>query len=164
MEFIYCTACGEKLITKEIGDEGLLPFCPLCNKPFFDLFNTCVIVMVVKDDRVLLLKQNYVSEYWVLVAGFIKKGETAEEAVAREVEEETGLKTKEHKYISSYFHEHSEALMLGYLVFVEDDKFTITREVDDLRWFNINEVDKYIREGSIAKRHIDNVKRFLNYK
>ena len=116
MEFRYCTICGERLVGKEIGDEGILPYCQSCQRPYFSIFNVSVLVAVMKDDKVLLIKQNYMSQNnWGLVAGYIQKGETAEETVIREVEEETGLKVREGKYIKSYFHVKNEMLMLGFL-------------------------------------------------
>ncbi|MFY9394505.1 MAG: NUDIX domain-containing protein [Halanaerobiales bacterium] len=162
MEFKYCTICGEKLIGKEIGDEGILPYCQSCQQPYFSIFNVSVLVAVMKDDKVLLIKQNYVSQNnWVLVAGYIQKGETAEETVFREVEEETGLKARECKYIESYFHVKNEMLMLGFLVSVDDDRCVPGKEVDEINWFNINEAVDLIREGSTAQKHIMNVRKYL---
>ena len=162
MEFRYCTICGERLVGKEIGDEGILPYCQSCWRPYFSIFNVSVLVAVMKDDKVLLIKQNYISQNnWVLVAGYIQKRETAEETVIREVEEETGLKVREGKYITSYFHEKDEMLMLGFLVFVDDDRCVPGKEVDELGWFSINEAVGLIREGSTAQKHIMNVRKYL---
>ena len=49
MKFTYCPDCGTKLIQKEIGDEGLVPWCECCNKPFFDMFSTCIIALVADE-------------------------------------------------------------------------------------------------------------------
>ena len=45
MKFTYCPDCGTKLIQKEIGDEGLMPYCENCKKPFFEMFSTCIIAL-----------------------------------------------------------------------------------------------------------------------
>lgn len=37
MRFTYCPYCGEKLTKKEIGDEGLVPFCEKCNVPLWEM-------------------------------------------------------------------------------------------------------------------------------
>ena len=162
MEFKYCTICGEKLIGKEISDEGILPYCQSCQRPYFSIFNVSVLVAVMKDDKVLLIKQNYISQNnWVLVAGYIQKGERQKKRSYREVEEETGLKVREGKYITSYFHEKNEMLMLGFLVFVDDDRCVPGKEVDELGWFSINEAVGLIREGSTAQKHIMNVRKYL---
>ena len=87
MRYCYCPKCGEKLIEKEIGDEGLVPFCESCSVPWWDAFNTCIITAVTNEkNEVALLKQNYINiTYYVCVAGHIKVGESAEESVIREV-------------------------------------------------------------------------------
>ena len=62
MRFTYCPHCGDKLIKKEIGDEGLIPFCEKCSIPLWDMFTTCIITAVVNEDReVALIKQTYLT-------------------------------------------------------------------------------------------------------
>ena len=94
MKFLHCPYCGEKLIQMSIGDEGLMPFCNSCDKPIFDMFYTCTITLVVNElGEVALIKQGYVSQTnYVLIAGYIKSGESAELTAFREVEEEIGLR------------------------------------------------------------------------
>ena len=93
MHFNYCPHCGKRLIEKEIGDEGLIPFCDNCNIPLWDMFTTSIIAAVInKNNEIALLKQNYVSETkYVLVAGIMKLGESAEESAIREIKEELGI-------------------------------------------------------------------------
>ena len=96
MKFQYCPYCGKKLIQKEIGDEGFIPFCENCDVPLWDMFTTSIIAAVVNEqDEVALLRQNYVSKTkHVCVAGIMKIGESTEETVVREIAEEIGLKVK----------------------------------------------------------------------
>ena len=62
MRFTFCPHCGTKLIGKEIGDEGVIPFCEKCNIPLWDMFTTSIIAAVVNEyDEIALLRQNYVS-------------------------------------------------------------------------------------------------------
>ena len=92
MHFTYCPYCGGKLFSKEIGDEGNIPFCDSCNIPLWDMFTTSIIAAVVNEYReIALLRQNYVSATkYVCVAGIMKIGEAAEDTVVREVKEEIG--------------------------------------------------------------------------
>ena len=110
MHFTYCPYCGEKAIQKEIGVEGLIPFCELCSTPLWDMFSTSIICAVVNEyQEIALLRQNYVSESsYVCVAGVMKLGESAEETVIREIKEELGLDVKELQYIRSYPYENKE--------------------------------------------------------
>ncbi len=85
MKFVHCPQCGTKLIKKEIGDEGLVPYCEACGRPWFDMPYACTITLVINEyDEVALLRQGYVAaEHNVCVAGYIKGGESAEETAVR---------------------------------------------------------------------------------
>lgn len=152
MKFQYCPHCGEKIIKKEIGDEGFIPFCEKCYVPLWDMFTTSIIAAVVNEqDEVALLRQNYVSETkHVCVAGIMKIGESAEETVVREIAEEIGLKVKEVEYIRSYPYSKKEMLMLGYKAVVDKEDFTLSGEVDSAEWVKFDEALSLLQEGSIA--------------
>ena len=63
MRFTYCPDCGRKLVLKDIGDEGMIPWCDNCRHPWFDMFPTCVMTLVVNEyDEAILLKQGYISK------------------------------------------------------------------------------------------------------
>lgn len=52
---------GKKLVHKEIGDEGLMPYCNKCERPIFDLPYTCIITLVVNENgEAALIRQGYV--------------------------------------------------------------------------------------------------------
>ena len=107
MHFTYCPHCGSRLIQKEIGDEGLLPFCEACSVPLWDMFTTSIIAAVVNEqNEIALLRQGYVSaSSYVCVAGVMKMGESAEDTVIREVKEELGLTVEKLHFIRSYPYE-----------------------------------------------------------
>ena len=152
MRFRYCPYCGSYLVKKEIGDEGLIPFCEKCEIPLWDMFTTSIIAAVVNEQReIALLRQNYVSTTnHVCVAGVMKPGEPAEDTVVREIGEELGLRVKELKYIKSYPYEKKEMLMLGYRAVVEKDDFRLSGEVDSAEWVRFDDALGILREGSIA--------------
>ena len=76
MEFQYCPRCGSKAVPREIGDEGLVPWCETCKRPLFPMFSTCIIALAVDEaGNVALLRQGYISaRYHVLVSGYMKPG------------------------------------------------------------------------------------------
>ena len=152
MKFTYCPFCGQKLELKEIGDEGLIPFCNSCNTPLWDMFTTSIITACVNQyEEVALIRQNYVSTAnYVCVAGIMKLGESAEETVVREVKEELGLDVKSLTYIKSYPYEKKEMLMLGYKAVVDKADFKLSGEVDSAMWVKFDEALGLLREGSIA--------------
>ena len=87
MHFTYCPDCGTQTVPRQMGDDGAVPYCERCQKPLFDMFSTCVL-SVVKNPagELALIKQSYgQQETYVGVAGYMKPGETAEEAAAREI-------------------------------------------------------------------------------
>lgn len=160
MKFIYCPDCGEKAVQKEIGDEGLMSFCNKCNKPLFDSFYTCVIVLAVNEyNEAVLIRQDYVSkDTYVCVAGHIKSGENAETTAMREVEEEIGIRPRNIEYINSYYYDKKDMLMLGFLAHVKKQDFNISQEVDKAEWFDLKHAAEKVRKGSIAMKLIEQCK------
>ena len=152
MHFSYCPYCGQKLIKKEIGDEGKIPFCTHCNVPLWHMFTTSIIAAVVNEEReVALLQQNYVSATkHVCIAGIMKPGESAEETVVREVREEIGQQVESLKFIKSYPYEKKEMLMLGFQAKVKKKPLVLSREVDAAVWVKYEDALSLLREGSIA--------------
>lgn len=73
MRASFCPYCGLKLIKKEIGDEGLVPFCPKCNKPLFDHMIPCVIIICYTvDNKIVLAHEPNSPLPYVLIAGYTK--------------------------------------------------------------------------------------------
>ncbi len=152
MRFTYCPHCGSKLIGKEIGDEGIIPFCESCNIPLWDMFTTSIITAVINEyNEIALLRQNYVSTTnYVCVAGVMKLGESAEETVIREVKEEISQDVEKLEFISSYPYAKKEMLMLGYKSYVKKKDFDLSGEVDSAEWVPLEKALSLLREGGIA--------------
>ncbi|MDE6189417.1 MAG: NUDIX domain-containing protein [Clostridia bacterium] len=153
MRFTYCPDCGKKLIMREIGDEGEIPFCETCNKPLFDMFSSCVIVLVSDGkDKVVLLRQNYISrDYYNLVSGYIKPKERAEECARREVEEEIGLKVDELEFVGTYWFDKKDMLMTAFIATTKDRDIKLSKEVDEAYWEDAKvALGKVHPEGSVS--------------
>lgn len=151
MEFTYCPDCGERLISRPIGDEGETPYCNNCKRPFFGFSYPCVICLCVSEtEEIALIKQSYVSENYVLVAGHIKAGENAENTAVREVFEETGLIVTSCRYLLSRYHSKSDCLMLGFLCRVKKGELRLSGEVDSGGWFSVSETEGLLRQGSVG--------------
>lgn len=159
MHFTYCPHCGSKLIRKEIGDEGFIPYCESCKIPLWDMFTTSIIAAVVNEQReIALLRQNYVSTTkYVCVAGIMKLGESAEETVIREVKEEIGQDVESLSFVRSFPYEKKEMLMLGYKAVVKKKDFTLSGEVDSVKWVPFEDALPLLREGSIAWQLVKSV-------
>ena len=152
MRFTYCPHCGKELIKKEIGDEGLIPYCKECKVPLWDMFVTSVICAVVNEfDEIALIQQSYGPEKrYVCVAGIMKINESAEDTVVREVKEEIGQEVNEVQFVRSYPYEAKEMLMLGFKARVNKKEFDLSGEVALADWVPFKEALGKLREGSIA--------------
>ncbi|MBR3575679.1 MAG: NUDIX domain-containing protein [Lachnospiraceae bacterium] len=152
MHFQYCPYCGNKTADRELGDEGMVPYCEKCDIPLFDMFSTGIITAVVNEyGEVALLRQDYVSTVnHVCVAGYIKVGESAEETVIREVKEELGLDAEKIEFIRSYPYDKKQMLMLGYKTSVKKKEFALSCEVDSAEWVKLSDAPALLREGGIA--------------
>lgn len=159
MKFVYCPVCGTKAVQKEIGDEGLMPYCPTCENPLWDYFSTSVICAVVNENReIALIRQNYVNATkYVCVAGHMKCGESAEDVAVREIYEEIGQKVEELSFVSSYPYEKKDMLMLGFMARVKKQDFILSEEVDSAEWFTLDDAPSMLREGGIAWRLVKRV-------
>lgn len=163
MTFDFCPKCGYRLENTKCGDDEC-KVCPSCKKHYGSSpFPVVVVLVVNEDNEILLLKQNYItSEKWTVVTGYMTDGETVEEAVIREVGEETGQTIMEMKYVSSYYFEPKQLIMLGFIAYVKKSQFGSSEEVDDLIWYKINEVDDVIaRENSCSGMHFDACRKFI---
>lgn len=152
MHFTYCPHCGSRLVPKQIGDEGLIPYCESCRVPLWDMFTTSIICAVTNElGEIALLRQDYVSTTkYVCVAGIMKPGEAAEECAVREILEEIGQTVESLKFIRSYPYEKKGMLMLGFHATVKKAPLRLSGEVDAAQWFPLSEALSMLREGSIA--------------
>lgn len=166
MSYKFCPVCGNELSHKMIKDEGDIPFCNVCSKPFFSFTKQCVLVVIVKEDKqIVLTKQEHIARnQWVLISGYIKQGETIEETVMREVYEETGQEVTSIKYIKSYYIKSNDMLMLGFAVFVKSRPFLHSDEINEISWFHFNEASQLILKNSIAEQLLRDSLHVINHK
>lgn len=164
MKFKYCPVCGEKLIERYSWDEGGVPYCPKDNIMYFDTPKPCVIVAVIKEDKILLLKQSYIfKNSKVLLSGYVTNGETVESTVHREVLEEAGIKVKDIKYLGSEYLESKEILMLTFMAIYDGGTIKKSSEVEWVDWSNIEDALCEMNEDKIGKRIVKKVLKELGY-
>jgi len=151
---MFCKKCGIELDNKVINNEGNIPYCVNCEVLYFPKSNLATIVAITnKEKQVLLLKQNHISEYFVLIAGYYKPGESLEECATREVKEEVGLDINEMSYLSSHYYEKKDALMVAFHGKSNTNCLVLDKtEVDAAKWFSFKEALTKIRSGSIGEK------------
>lgn len=149
----YCIECGTELILKECGGEGLIPFCETCGMFRFPVFSTAISTAVLNKemDKILLIKQYNRPDY-ILLAGYINKGENAEATLIREVKEEVGLDIVAYEYMRSLYFEPSNTLMLNFISMADsEDLSRMSAEVDQAMWFTFEEAAREIKKNSLAE-------------
>lgn len=136
MKFRYCPDCGSRLGMRELGDEGNVPWCDRCGKPWFPMFPAAIIALVYNEKgEVLLLRQGYISsQYSNLVSGYVKPGESCEETAIREIEEETGQIVEELRPAFTNWFARKEMMMVGYYARVKERPLRLSVEVDSAEW------------------------------
>lgn len=114
----FCGRCGEKLVHSA---EMRMLQCPCCSNQVFPKIAPAVIVGVTDGRKILMTKYaNREYKRYALIAGFTEIGETAEETVKREVEEEVGLHVKNIRYYKSQPWGFDSNLLLGYFCELEE--------------------------------------------
>ncbi|KAE8544675.1 NAD(+) diphosphatase [Marinobacter nauticus] len=153
----YCGRCGEK--------TGAHPrerarWCNRCGIPWYPRIAPCIITVIRRGDRFLLAKSARVTRnFYSLIAGFVEPGENLEQAVAREVMEETGLAVTNIRYQGSQPWPFPHQLMLGFFADYESGELRLQEdELADAGWFTVDEHPPVPSETTIAGRLINAMK------
>ena len=148
----HCSVCGAASVMK-IG--GYRRDCPSCGAEHFPRTDPVVIMLTIDGERCLLGRQaRFAPGMYSCLAGFVEPGETIEDAVRRETQEESGIKVGRVRYYSSQPWPFPSSLMIG--CHAEALSTEIHRdevELDDCRWFDRAEV-----LSMIAGTHPDGIK------
>ena len=153
MHFTFCPHCGARLGSVPFGDDGRVPWCKACHKPFFDIFPVVAITMVVnEEEEVALLKPKYMSEqYYNFVSGYVQPGEAAELCAAREVQEEIGLQARDVHFVCSHWESEQQMLLLGFVARATKGSFTLSEEINAAKWVPVAQaLDLFYPEGNIT--------------
>ncbi len=156
MQLNFCPVCGEKPELRQHPTDGPVAWCPACEDWRYPLFTIAVSVAVLDPMRTrMLLIRQYGEPGSVFVAGYVDKGETAEDAVVREVREELGMTARELRFHRSRWYAPSETLMLHYSVTVPEDEPSPNWEVDDWEWVPIGEARSRLAPDGLAEQLLD---------
>ncbi|MEK6228576.1 MAG: NAD(+) diphosphatase [Actinomycetota bacterium] len=142
----FCANCGA---ATEPQEGGLARGCPACGAQHHPRTDPVVIMLVTDGDRLLLGRQRpWPPGRYSALAGFVGPGESLEEAVVREVQEEAGVRVTGPTYVSSQPWPFPASLMLGFTSqWAGGELGGIDDELQDVRWFEREEVQAAAGDG-----------------
>lgn len=134
----FCAACGGRT---EPGRGGAMRRCTACEAQHFPRTDPVVIMLVYHGDRALLGRRAGRAGIFSTVAGFIEQGETIEDAVRREVEEEVGVQVEDVEYVASQPWPFPSSLMIGCFARATSTEYHVDEEeIAEARWFSRDEL------------------------
>ena len=145
----HCPRCGNATVPAMGGWER---HCPQDGTSHFPRTDPAVIVVITdREDRLLLARQVvWAARRFSLVAGYVEPGETAEQAVAREVLEEVGLAVTEVEYLGSQPWPFPASLMLAYRARAGGTEFRVDgQEIEEAMWVSRAELPGLLADGSL---------------
>ena len=149
----YCGTCGTPLRMH----TPISKRCPQCGREIWPALSPAIIVLVHKGNEALLVHaRNFKGDYYGLVAGFVETGETLEEAVHREVAEETGITITNLRYFGSQPWPYPNGLMVGFEAdYVAGNIHLQKEELSHGAWFSKENLPAVPDKLSIARKMID---------
>ena len=138
----FCGACGERTVATE---KDRSRECPDCRIPMYPRLAPATIVAVERGDEILLGRSTHFPPgIFSVLAGFVEPGESAEEAVVREVWEETRIVVDEVRYFGSQPWPFPHSLMLGFTARYARGEIDTSHDddVEQAGWFRANDMPK----------------------
>jgi NAD+ diphosphatase len=158
----YCGLCGNPTRSEEAGHMRRCTN-PACNTMHFPRTDPAVIMLVTRGDRALMGRsKNFVSGMYSALAGFVEPGESLEDAVAREVREETGIEVGAVHYHSSQPWPFPANIMLGFHADALTTEITVDYgELEDARWCERDWLLSHVDDDSFRLPRLDSIARRL---
>lgn len=143
----FCANCGTATV---LADAGYKRYCEACNTEHFPRTDPVVIMLALHGDTCLLGRQaKWPEGFYSALAGFIEPGETIEEAVARELTEEAGIKIGDVMFHSTQPWPYPSSLMIGCYANATTTEVVLDQnELSDARWFTREEARAALSRGS----------------
>lgn len=152
----FCGRCGA---ATEAKPEERSRVCPACKLGAYPRLSPAVMALVRRDRELLLARgPHFPPGMFSALAGFVEPGESLEQCLAREVEEEVGVRVSRARYFASQPWPFPNSLMIAFVCdWVSGEIRPQAGEIEDAKWFNVLQLPKLPSRISIARRLIDGV-------
>jgi NAD+ diphosphatase len=143
----FCAQCGTPT---NVASGGWVRRCPACRASHFPRTDPVVIMLAIHGDRALLGRnRRRAGARFSCLAGFVEPGETLEEAVRREVREESGIRCGRVRYLAGQPWPFPSSLMIGFLAEALNEEITVDpEELAEARWFSRDEVREMVARAA----------------
>src|SRR5437870_9360860 len=143
----FCAQCGSPT---NVASAGWVRRCPGCRASHFPRTDPVVIMLAIHGDRALLGRnRRRAGARFSCLAGFVEPGETLEEAVRREVREESGIRCGRVRYLAAQPWPLPSSLMTGFLAEALTEEITVDpEELAEARWFHRDEIREMVARAA----------------
>ncbi len=156
----FCGRCGAET---EDHPEDRAKVCPNCHLVSYPRLSPSIIVLVTRGEEMLLARNaNWPANMYSTLAGFVEPGESIEQTVHREVEEEVGIRVRNLRYLGSQSWPFPNSLMLGFHAEYDSGDIVCQEgEIADARWFRYDDLPNVPPGTAISRWLIDDFIRGL---
>lgn len=152
----FCGRCGTATEAKR---EERARVCPACKLVAYPRVAPAVMALIKREKQILLARSpHFPPGMFSALAGFVEPGESLEQCVAREVEEEVGVQISNIRYFASQSWPFPHSLMIAFVCeWVRGEVRPQPEEIEEANWFDVLQLPKLPSKISIARRLIDAV-------
>src|SRR5207248_7129772 len=152
----FCGRCGSRT---EAHREERVRVCPSCKLSAYPRVAPAVMALVRREKEVLLARSpHFPPGMYSALAGFVEPGESLEQCLAREVQEEVGVRVGSIRYFASQPWPFPHSLMIAFVAeWSAGEIAPQPSEIEDAKWFDVLQLPKLPSRISIARRLIDSV-------
>lgn len=138
----FCGVCGKSTVPERAG-HVIRCTNEICRHEFFPRIDPAIIVLVTDGERALLGRQaSWPQGRFSTIAGFVEPGESLEDAVVREVMEETAVQVTSANYDSSQPWPFPSSLMIGFYATAEPGSIVrVSGELESAAWFTREQIE-----------------------
>ncbi|WP_105746334.1 NAD(+) diphosphatase [Cronobacter dublinensis] len=150
----FCGYCGHEMHPSKTEWAML---CGHCRERYYPQIAPCIIVAIRRDDKILLTQHTrHRNGVYTVLAGFVEVGETLEQAVAREVMEESSIRVKNLRYVTSQPWPFPQSLMTAFTADYDSGDIKIDpKELIDAGWYRYDQLPLLPAPGTVARRLIE---------